>query len=103
MRATIAFLIFVMALGGRAWGARPRGEPATSAATPTLPTEAEYTGCKRHPAEEKFKMTLRGEVSLADLVAVVGAVGCRGILVGPGVAAKAGKVSLELPDLVSAP
>jgi len=55
------------------------------------------------PRDKRFKLALRGEVSVADLVAVVGEIGCQSLIVSPAVATRGGKVAIEVPDLVTAP
>src|SRR5437870_5818427 len=66
------------------------------------PGAAEFTGCHRYPEGKRFRFDLRGEVSLGDLVALLGEVGCQTIIVGPGAAGRAQKVSIEVPDLLTA-
>ena len=85
--------------------ARPTGNAtgnSTGSSTGRKPGEGEFTGCERYPAGKRFHWGVRGEVGLPDLVASLGEIGCETILVGPAAAARGGKVSLEVPDLLTA-
>ena len=66
------------------------------------PSESDFTECKRYPSDKRFKLTLRGEVELFDLVAAVAGVGCRTIVMSPAVATRGGKIVVDVPDLVTA-
>jgi hypothetical protein len=66
------------------------------------PGEKEFSGCHKYPESKKFRWGVRGEVGVAELVASLGEISCQAIVVGPQVAAHAGKVSLEVPDLLTA-
>ena len=65
------------------------------------PGEREFLGCNKYPADKKFRWGVRGEVGVPELVASLGEISCRPIVVGPAVAARAGKVTLEVPDLLT--
>ncbi|HEY7954211.1 MAG TPA: type II secretion system secretin GspD, partial [Polyangia bacterium] len=67
------------------------------------PGEKEFVECNKYPPGKRFRWGVRGEVSVGELVASLGEIGCQTILVGPEVAGRAGKVSLEVPDLLTAP
>lgn len=67
------------------------------------PDEVEFTRCQKYPAGKRFKLELHGEVGVAELVAVVGDIGCQPILVASSVAQRGGKVALDVPDEVTAP
>ena len=69
---------------------------------PTPPGADEFLGCKKYPPEKRFKWTVRGEVGVGELAASLGDISCRPILVASAVAARNGKVILEVPDLVTA-
>ncbi|MDB4965510.1 MAG: ral secretion pathway protein [Myxococcales bacterium] len=66
------------------------------------PGADEFVGCKKYPADKKFKWSVRGEVGVAELAASLGKISCRPIVVATAVAARGGKVVLEVPDLVTA-
>ncbi|HZS36910.1 MAG TPA: type II secretion system secretin GspD [Polyangia bacterium] len=66
------------------------------------PGEKEFVGCHKYPEAKKFRWTVRGEVGVPELVASLGEIGCQSILVGPQVAARADKVTIEVPDLLTA-
>ena len=66
------------------------------------PGEKEFVGCHKYPESKRFRWGVRGEVGVAELVASLGEIGCQTILVGPQVASRAGKVTLEVPDLLTA-
>jgi len=89
--------------GRAARARRDPAAPAGEAAPADLPSEASFTACHRYPDGKRFRLSLHGEVTVAELVAVVGDIGCQTIVVGPAVAQRAGKVALEVPDLVTAP
>ncbi len=80
---------------------------ATSARANTIvpeearPGEREFLGCNKYPADKKFRWGVRGEVGVGELVASLGEISCRPIIVGPAVAARSGKVTLEVPDLLN--
>ena len=57
-----------------------------------MPGEAEFTACKRYPDGKRFKLSLHGEVTVPELVAVIGDIGCQAIVVGSAVAQRGGKV-----------
>jgi len=77
---------------------------ATTAPAPVeKPGEKEFLGCTKYPAGKKFRWGVRGEVGVTELVASLGEISCQAIVVGPGVASRAGKVSIEVPDLLTAP
>jgi general secretion pathway protein D len=85
----------------------PRGAapaPVEPPETPrrALPTEEELFGCAKVPAGKRFKWSVRGEVGVTELVASLGQMSCQAIVVGPGVTGRAGKVALEVPDLLTA-
>jgi len=93
----------------------PRGATPAPAATPAavetgapapakraLPTEDELFGCAKVPSGKRFKWSVRGEVGVTELVASLGELSCQAIVVGPGVTGRAGKVALEVPDLLTA-
>jgi general secretion pathway protein D len=121
MRQPIAIVLLLLGGTDLARAARPRDPPpqlparkttdkvvkadkAPRPSPPSLPpSEEEFTDCHRYPKDKRFRFTLRGEVTVADLVAVVGDISCRTIVMGPQVATHAGKVTLQVPDLVSAP
>jgi general secretion pathway protein D len=65
------------------------------------PGEQEFLGCNKYPADKKFRWGVRGEVGLPELVASLGEISCRPIVVGPAVSARGGKVTLEVPDLLT--
>src|SRR5207245_1033190 len=65
------------------------------------PGEKEFLGCNKYPADKKFRWGVRGEVGVPELVASLGEISCRPIVVGPAVAARAGKVMIEVPDLLT--
>src|SRR4051794_30093661 len=101
MRHAIAIFILIAAAGS-AQSARKSShhEPEAPAAPPS---EAEFTGCKQYPDGKRFRLSLRGEVGIAELATVVSGIGCRSIILGPAVAARAGKVTIDAPDFVTAP
>ena len=65
------------------------------------PGEHEFLGCNKYPADKKFRWGVRGEVGVPELVASLGEISCRPIVVGPAVTARAGKLTLEVPDLLT--
>jgi len=70
--------------------------------TPEKPGEKEFLGCNKYPESKKFRWGVRGEVGVSELVASLGEISCQTIIVGPQVATRAGKVTLEVPDLLTA-
>src|SRR5439155_339539 len=94
-----------------AWAAAAKPSAVVAAAKPpaaaapgsdgALPGEDSFAGCQRYPADKRFRWGARGEIGVPELVASLGEIGCRAIVVGPQ-AARAGKVSLEVPDLLTA-
>src|SRR5262245_30209715 len=62
----------------------PREAPASAGASDAGDglAETEFTRCEKYPAGRRFRLALHGEVGVAELVAVVGEVSCRTILVG---------------------
>ncbi len=80
-----------------------RANPPVPPLGDRLPGEKEFSGCKRYPPDKRFHWGVRGEVGLPDLVASLGEISCQTIITGPAVAARGGKVSLEVPDLLTAP
>jgi general secretion pathway protein D len=69
---------------------------------PSPPGEQAFLGCTKYPTNKKFRWGVRGEVGLPELVASLSEISCQPIVVGGNVAARAGKVSIEVPDLLSA-
>jgi general secretion pathway protein D len=65
------------------------------------PGEREFLGCNKYPSDKKFRWGVRGEVGVGELVASLGEISCRPIVVGPQVASRNGKVTLEVPDLLT--
>src|SRR5262245_15878679 len=83
--------------------AGPRHPLAIVAPSLGAPSEAECPGSHTSPADKRFRLSTRGEVTVTELVAVVGEASCQTIVVSPSVTTRGGKVSLEVPDLVTAP
>jgi general secretion pathway protein D len=81
------------------------GTGTASAAEPGKgpPGEKEFTGCHKYPESKRFHWGVRGEVGLPELVASLGEIGCQAIVVGPAAAGRGGKVTLEVPDLLTSP
>lgn len=69
---------------------------------PELPGEREVLGCRKYPATKRFKWGVRGEVGVGELVASLSELSCRPIIVSPAAAQRGGKVTLEVPDLLTA-
>ncbi len=61
-----------------------------------------FTGCQRYPADKRFRWGIRGEVGVPELVASVGEITCRTIVVSQAIVARGSRVSLEVPDLLTA-
>src|SRR5688500_5612376 len=59
--------------------------------------------CKQYPPTKKFKWGVRGEVGLPELVGSMGALRCAPIVYSQALVSRAGKVTLEVPDLLTAP
>jgi general secretion pathway protein D len=102
--------LVLVAAGARAEGPThqknaPKPAPPPVVAEPNSdekPGEAVFTGCHKYPESKRFRWGVRGEVGVPELVASLGEIGCQTILVGPQIAQRGGKVSLEVPDLLSA-
>lgn len=73
------------------------------AEAPTPPGEREFLGCSKYPEHKRFKWGVRGEVGVAELVSSLSAISCQTIVVGSAIAARGGKVTIEVPDLLTAP
>ena len=69
---------------------------------PELPGEHDFVGCKRYPDGKRFRWGVRGEVGVTELVASLGEISCQAMVVNPQLATRAGKVSLQVPDLLTA-
>jgi general secretion pathway protein D len=82
---------------------KPAPEATTTPTTERPPGEEEFLGCKKYPAEKRFKWSIRGEVGASELAASLGQISCLPIVLASGVASRSGKVALEVPDLVTAP
>src|SRR3954471_17729833 len=78
-----------------------RGGAAAELPPPPPGVDA-FVGCKKYPADKKFKWSVRGEVGVNELAASLGEISCRPIVVPSAIAQPAGKVVLEVPDLVTA-
>ena len=61
-----------------------------------------FLGCKKYPADKKFKWSVRGEVGVAELAASLGQLSCSPIVVAGAISQRGGKVVIEVPDLVTA-
>jgi general secretion pathway protein D len=110
LRLLFAFVIFC--------APRLRGARAAEVAAPTVakaapaataaplevarPGAEQFLGCKKYPADKRFKWSVRGEVGVAELASSLGEISCKPILVASAIAARGGKVMLEVPDLVTA-
>ena len=75
---------------------------AAAAELPKTPGADAFLGCTKYPGDKKFKWSVRGEVGVAELAASLGEISCRPIVVASAIAARGGKVMLEVPDLVNA-
>lgn len=75
---------------------------AGAAELPPPPGADAFVGCKKYPADKKFKWSVRGEVGVAELAASLGQISCKPIVVATATATRGGKVVLEVPDLVTA-
>jgi general secretion pathway protein D len=80
--------------------AEPRPAPVAAG---ELPGSKEFVGCQRYPETKKFRWSVRGEVGVPELIASLGEIGCVEIIAGPQVLSHAGKVVMEVPDLLTAP
>jgi len=67
-----------------------------------LPGEKEFVGCKKYPDGKRFRWGVRGEVGVTELVASLGEISCQAMVINPLLATRAGKVSLQVPDLLTA-
>jgi general secretion pathway protein D len=65
------------------------------------PGEQEFLGCHKYPDDKRFRWGVRGEVGVPELVASLGEISCLAIVVGPQVSSRAGKVMIEVPDLLT--
>lgn len=104
MRQSIAIVLSVL-LGPVAMAAKAvdgtASAPSVVEARPR-PGESELLGCHRYPEDKRFRWGVRGEVGVGELVASLSAISCRTILVGGGATARGGKVTIEVPDLLTA-
>jgi general secretion pathway protein D len=99
----IALLGSVRAFAVTPAAARAAAGAAGAAAPAPAPPGAEaFLGCKKYPADKKFKWSVRGEVGVAELASSLGSISCRPIVVASAIATRGGKVVLEVPDLVTA-
>src|SRR5438067_52099 len=94
---TLAVLL-ILYLGGVA----SAGSARPPELVPEKPGEKEFLGCNKYPDTKRFRWGVRGEVGVAELVASLGEISCQTIIVGPSVQ-RAGKLTLEVPDLLTAP
>ena len=62
--------------------------------------EGSLLACKKLDPQKRLRITLHGEVGVQELVAALAPLSCRPIVVG-GSASRAGKVSIDAPDLLS--
>ncbi len=99
------FLLASLLASRRAWAAKAvdvvAASPSVVEARPR-PGESEILGCHRYPEDKRFRWGVRGEVGVGELVASLSALSCRTILVGGGAVARGGKVTIEVPDLLTA-
>jgi general secretion pathway protein D len=91
MRREMRFLLLMLCLSS----------VARAEARLEKPGEKEFLGCNKYPADKKFRWGVRGEIGIPELVASLGEISCRPIVVGPTVASRGGKVMLEVPDLLT--
>ncbi len=91
-------VLVILCLGGVATAETTRAPELV----PEKPGEKEFLGCNKYPESKRFRWGVRGEVGVSELVASLGEISCQTIIVGPSVQ-RAGKVTLEVPDLLTAP
>ena len=48
---------------------------------PEKPGEQEFLGCNKYPSDKRFRWGMRGEVGVGELVASLGEISCRPIIV----------------------
>jgi general secretion pathway protein D len=65
------------------------------------PGERAFLGCKKYPPDKRFRWNVKSEVGVDELVASLAELSCLRIVVGGGIGARAGKVHLEAPDLLT--
>ncbi|HEX9105482.1 MAG TPA: hypothetical protein VF997_24895, partial [Polyangia bacterium] len=94
----LAWLILSLLVAARAHGA----EVAPPSPTPPAPGADAFLGCKKYPGDKKFKWSVRGEVGVGELASSLGQISCRPIVVASSLAQRGAKVSIEVPDLVTA-
>jgi general secretion pathway protein D len=86
--------------------AKPADKPPADAPEPPVkdgapPGETDFLGCHKYPENKRFKWTIRGEVGLPELVASLADMSCLSIVVSSALATRTGKVTLEVPDLIT--
>src|SRR5690242_12883468 len=95
MHLRLLVMVFVTAAAASA-------RAATTAEPPPPPGADAFVGCKKYPPDKKFKWSVRGEVGVGELAASLGQISCKPIMVSSAIAQRGGKVSIEVPDLVTA-
>lgn len=98
-RLAVFLLVAAASAAAEPAAATPSPTPALTAAAPGADA---FVGCKKYPADKKFKWSVRGEVGVGELAASLGQISCKPIIVPGAIAQRAGKVVLEVPDLVAA-
>lgn len=98
--ALIVFPILVLATAAQA------GPPLTTRdATPLVeqkPGESEFVRCSRYPDGKRFRWGVRGEVGVGELVASLSTISCQSVVVSGAIAGRSGKVTIDVPDLLTA-
>lgn len=78
---------------------------ATRDAAPLVeqkPGESEFVRCSRYPDGKRFRWGVRGEVGVGELVASLSTISCQSVVVSGAIAGRSGKVTIDVPDLLTA-